>query len=126
MIKRYNEKNARLAKGQCIGKPKLAVRKTVFRLNRTLCETLGVKKHDRVEVIHDEEAGEWYLAKSDNGLRLSNAGTQGTQFTSMILRAAIDDYLPEPEGLTCHMTVATIPNTLDGLECFAILGLQQP
>jgi len=128
MIKRYNESNARLRKGQQLQNPTVSftTHGGVIRLNRRLSEMLEVKPTDKVEIMHDEEAGEWYIAKSPSGLSLSNAGRGSTQMHSRVLMEAIAPYLPESASKTATCTVASIANTLEGLECYAILGLVQP
>jgi hypothetical protein len=128
MIKRYNNDTARLRKGQQALSPMLSftAHGGVVRLNRRLSELLQVQPGDKVEVMHDEDAGEWYIAKSEGGMFLSNAGRGATQFHSRLLMEAIKAYLPETATKAHACPVATIANTLEGIECFAILGLQQP
>ena len=128
MIKRYNNKTARLRRGQHALSPMLSftAHGGVVRLNRRLSELLQVRPGDKVEVMHDEEAEEWYIAKSEDGMYLSNAGGGATQFHSRLLMNAIEAYLPETATKSHACPVATISNTLEGMECFAILGLVQP
>jgi hypothetical protein len=128
MIKRFNNESARLRKGQQMLSPMVSFTPGggVVRMNRRLCELLQIKPADRVEVIHDEEADEWYVCKSASGLHLSNAGQGAAQFHSRVLMDAIEPYLPPAESKAICCPVAKIPNTLEGLECYAILGLVRP
>lgn len=128
MIKRYNNNTARLRKGQQALSPTLSftAHGGVVRLNRRLSELLQVQPGDKVEVMHDVEAAEWYIAKSEGGMHLANAEGGATQFHSRLLMNAIKSYLPETATKAHACPVATISNTLEGMECFAILGLVQP
>ncbi len=127
MINRYNKTNAKLKRGQALGQPSISLRDGCFRINRILCDMMDIKAGDGVEILHDEEAGEWYIAKSDNdGFNLIQTGGNALQFGSRLMQQKMHGYLPPAQGSTISLPVAKMANTLEGMECFAILGLLQP
>ncbi|HRH68844.1 MAG TPA: hypothetical protein PLB89_04985 [Flavobacteriales bacterium] len=90
-LTRYNMKNARLSHGLSVKDPVLSMRDIgSFRLNKALMELIGARVGDRVELLHDTNAKEWYLAfnKAD-GFELRKATNGGALFASVILRNAI-------------------------------------
>lgn len=118
-IKRYNGENARMKKGSKLGQPTLLVmRKGGFRINKNLVGRMGLKAGDAVELLHDEDDGEWYLAKSKDGLPLSKGNTGGMCFHSRLALEGMKDQMGCDHGT---MRVADEPVEMEGLKCYALL-----
>lgn len=73
-MKRYNAMTARLRKGSRITYIFSMTDRASFRLSRGLMDTIGAGPGQCVEVFQDDD-GEWYIAKHDDGFRLSKGGT---------------------------------------------------
>jgi hypothetical protein len=121
-IKVYDHTNARLRSGQH-AEPQVSVymaRSGSFRLSTGLTKLMGLKPGDCVVVLRDED--EWYLAKSPEGLRLSQcSGSRGcsVRFSSRIIVTEIE------EATEIHapasFLVSKKPTDINGYKAFAIL-----
>lgn len=123
-IIRYTAANARMDKGQARQYPNLSVRREgAFRMNKATMKLLGVKAGDHVEVLHDQDANEWYLRKGDKtAMQVRTGKNHSGFFHSVILHDAFMKSVPDAlEGGNGRFLVAREASTVDGVKCHAVL-----
>ena len=120
-MKKYNASNARLTPIDARIRPSMSMQPFgQFRVNRPLLQLLGLKHGDTVEIMHDNEAGEWYITDGGkDGLPLCKTKNTGATFNSVVVREAITESAEVDKG---RFDVLTEPVIIDGAKCYCILA----
>ena len=119
-MKEYNEKTARSTPGAGLNKPPMiSISKGgSFRINKKGAELLDLKTGDRVTVLFDEDADEWYIRKSDNGLITFSSRHCSLGFHSAILWNDITKSTGSEKG---GYIIASEPTIINKTKAYAIL-----
>lgn len=119
-MKEYNELTARSRSGNRSDiRPRLSLtERWSFRINQPAAELLGLKKGDRVSVLHDAKAGEWYIRRSKDGLPLFANKHAALGFHSSILRRDFTAFVGAEKG---GFLIASEGVNINGAVAHAIL-----
>lgn len=120
MINRYTAKNARLTPIDARISPALSMQPYgQFRVNRALLKILGTSAGKHVQILHDDESSEWYIAScGPDGLPLRPAMNGGATFNSVVVCEAIQKQSEVDKGRFEVVSEATV---IDGTKCYCIL-----
>lgn len=119
-MKKYNASNARLTPIDARIRPSMSMQPFgQFRVNRPLLQLLGLKHGDTVEIINDNEAGEWYITDGGkDGLPLRKTKNAGATFNSVVVCDAIKKEIDLDKG---RFDVVAEQSVVDGTKCYCIL-----
>lgn len=93
-----------------------------FLINKKACENLGLKAGDKVTIVNDDSAKEWYIIKDPDGFLLrENKGTGSLNFNCRWLAETILKSCKLEHTSYSMRVAASITKIEDKTEAWAIL-----